>query len=43
MPSGVAPLTVISPENAAIAALKIIGLSNPEIQNKISKYQEKNV
>lgn len=41
MPSGVAPLTVISPENAAIAALKIIGLSNPEIQNKISKYQEK--
>jgi 5-(carboxyamino)imidazole ribonucleotide mutase len=41
MPSGVAPLTVISPENAAIAALKIIGLSNQEIQKKIIKYQEK--
>jgi 5-(carboxyamino)imidazole ribonucleotide mutase len=41
MPSGVAPLTVLSPENAAIAAAKIIGLSDPEIQAKISRFQEK--
>lgn len=39
MPSGVAPLTVLSPENAALAAAKIIGLVNPEIQVKISSYQ----
>lgn len=41
MPSGVAPMTVISPENAAIAALKIIGLFNSKIQQKIAEYQEK--
>lgn len=41
MPSGVAPMTVLSPENAAFAAAKIIGLSNPDIQIKISQYQEK--
>ncbi|MHC1703928.1 MAG: AIR carboxylase family protein [Tenuifilaceae bacterium] len=41
MPSGVAPLTIISPENAALAAAKIIGLSNPEVQKSISAYQEK--
>lgn len=41
MPSGVAPLTILSPENAALAAAKIIGLSNPEIQKKIFEYQEK--
>ncbi|KOH43924.1 AIR carboxylase family protein [Sunxiuqinia dokdonensis] len=41
MPSGVAPLTVLSPENAALAAAKILGLSNPEIQSKISEYQNK--
>lgn len=41
MPSGVAPLTVLSPENAALAAAKILGLSNPEIQSKIADYQNK--
>jgi 5-(carboxyamino)imidazole ribonucleotide mutase len=41
MPSGVAPLTVLSPDNAAFAAAKILGLSNPEIQNKIRMLQEK--
>ena len=40
MPSGVAPLTVLSPENAAIAAAKILGLSNHNIQKKIIEYQE---
>lgn len=41
MPSGVAPLTVISPENAALAAAKIIGLSDASVQKKIMAYQEK--
>jgi 5-(carboxyamino)imidazole ribonucleotide mutase len=41
MPSGVAPLTVLSPDNAAFAAAKILGLSNPEIQKRISAFQEK--
>jgi 5-(carboxyamino)imidazole ribonucleotide mutase len=31
MPSGVAPLTVLSRENAALAAAKMFGLSNPVI------------
>lgn len=31
MPSGVVPLTILSPENAALAAEKIPGLSNPHI------------
>ena len=41
MPSGVAPLTVLSPENAALAAAKILGLSNPVIQGKIVDFQAK--
>lgn len=41
MPSGVAPLTVISPENAALAAAKILGLSNPGIQKRIIEFQDK--
>lgn len=41
MPSGVAPLTVVSPENAALAAAKIIGLVYPEVQEKIVQFQAK--
>ena len=41
MPSGVAPLTILNPENAALAAAKIIGLSNPEIQKRVSDFQDK--
>ena len=41
MPSGVAPLTVLSPENAALAAAKILGLSNPGIQKRIIEFQNK--
>ncbi len=41
MPSGVAPLTILSPENAALAAAKILGLSNPEIQKRIIDFQDK--
>ena len=40
MPSGVAPLTILSAENAALAAVKILGLSNPKIQKQISQFQE---
>jgi len=41
MPSGVAPLTVLSPENAALAAAKILGLSNQNLQKRIVEYQDK--
>ncbi len=41
MPSGVAPLTILSPENAALAAAKILGLSNPDIRGKIAAFQER--
>jgi 5-(carboxyamino)imidazole ribonucleotide mutase len=41
MPSGVAPLTILSPENAALAAAKILGLSNPDIQKRIFDFQDK--
>ena len=39
MPSGVAPLTILEPENAALGAAKIIGLSNKKVQEKIKEYQ----
>ena len=41
MPSGVAPLTILSTENAALAAAKILGLSNPDIQKRIGDFQDK--
>jgi 5-(carboxyamino)imidazole ribonucleotide mutase len=40
MPSGVAPLIILEPENAALAAAKIFGLSNPEVLAKVNEYQE---
>lgn len=41
MPSGVAPKVVLEPENAALAAVKIIALKDPEIQKKIEEFQKK--
>ncbi|RLI86359.1 MAG: 5-(carboxyamino)imidazole ribonucleotide mutase [Archaeoglobales archaeon] len=41
MPSGVAPLVVLEPENAAIAAVKILAMKNAELRKKISEYQTK--
>ena len=41
MPSGVAPLTILSPENSALAAAKILGLSNSKVQNKIIEFHKK--
>ena len=34
-------MTVLSPENAALAAAKILGISNHEIQKQIIDFQDK--
>lgn len=39
MPSAVAPMVVLEPDNAALAAAKILGLRDPRIQEKIKAYQ----
>jgi 5-(carboxyamino)imidazole ribonucleotide mutase len=39
MPSGVAPLVVLGFEQAALAAVKILGLGNESLVKKIIKYQ----
>jgi len=39
MPSGVAPMVVLEPEGAAIAAAKILGLTDKRIQEKVQEYQ----
>lgn len=41
MPRGVCPMLVLEPENAAIAALKIIGIKDEKIREKIKDYQNK--
>lgn len=40
MPSGVSPLTVLEPEQAALATAKILGLKYPEIAEKVQEYQK---
>ncbi len=42
MPSGVAPLVVLEPANAALAAAKILGLANPTIARKVAELQQAN-
>ena len=39
MPSGVAPAVVLEPEGAALAAAKILALSDPDLCERISAYQ----
>lgn len=39
MPSGVAPLVVLEPENAALAAVKILGLVEPRHEEAVRSYQ----
>lgn len=39
MPSGVAPLTVLEPEQVAIAVCKIFALKYKELEEKIKEYQ----
>lgn len=41
MPSGVAPLVIIEPEAAALAAAKIFALNNEEISKKIATHRRK--
>lgn len=39
MPSGVAPLVVLEPEAAALAAAKIFALADPAIAARVAQYQ----
>jgi 5-(carboxyamino)imidazole ribonucleotide mutase len=41
MPSGVAPLVVLEPQNAVLAALKILSLQQRELTNKVDQLQKK--
>lgn len=41
MPSGVAPMVVLDPKNAALAAAKILAVEDEELSSKISSYREK--
>lgn len=38
MPSGVAPLVILEPEGAALAAAKIVALSDPALRERIAAY-----
>jgi 5-(carboxyamino)imidazole ribonucleotide mutase len=40
MPRGVAPMVVLEPENAALAAAKILGLVHPPTQQSVARAQE---
>lgn len=40
MPGGVAPLVILEPENAALAAIKILAYGNPALYEKVSRYQD---
>jgi phosphoribosylaminoimidazole carboxylase PurE protein len=40
MPRGVAPLVVLEPENAALAAAKMLGLAIPDVRDSVSRSQE---
>lgn len=40
MPSGVSPMVVLDPENAALAAVKILSLENLKLRKNISSYKE---
>lgn len=40
MPSGVAPLVVLSPEGAALAAAKMLALSDDDLRTAVAEYQK---
>ncbi|MCP5452648.1 MAG: AIR carboxylase family protein [Spirochaetaceae bacterium] len=42
MPSGVAPALVLDPANAALAAAKILGLSDPAVAARVRAFREAN-
>lgn len=39
MPSGVAPMVVLDPANAALATAKVLSLADPELRSRIAAYQ----
>lgn len=41
MPSGVGPMVVLDPKNAALAALKILSLDDSDLREKLSEYRAK--
>lgn len=41
MPRGVAPLVVLEPENAALAAVKILGVADASMKTRVGEAQEK--
>jgi phosphoribosylcarboxyaminoimidazole (NCAIR) mutase len=40
MPSGVAPVTVLEPAAAALAAAKIFALTDPAVQDAVLRFQQ---
>lgn len=40
MPGGVTPLVILEPENAALAAIKILAYGNPALYQRVSEYQK---
>ncbi len=40
VPSGIGSVVTVEPEGAAIAAAKILGLEDPELETKVRDYQE---
>ena len=40
MPSGVAPMVVLEPENAALAAVKILALDDDALRERVRHYQQ---
>jgi 5-(carboxyamino)imidazole ribonucleotide mutase len=43
MPGGVTPMVILEPENAALAAIKILAYGNPELQKRVAAYQKATV
>ena len=43
MPSGIGPAVVLEPENAALLAAKILGLSNPQVRRRVATVKEEHV
>jgi 5-(carboxyamino)imidazole ribonucleotide mutase len=41
MPSGVSPMVVLEPENAALAAIKILSIKDSKLKEKLKNYQSK--
>ncbi|MFV2044107.1 MAG: AIR carboxylase family protein [Anaerolineales bacterium] len=41
MPSGIAPTVVLDPANAALAAAKVLGLSDPSVRTQVVEFQKR--